>query len=293
MSLIYQIKFLTHKVALWFSTILLQTQDRSNGSNQGGPTQRASAMAALTSAFRPSSGNRTTAPRPSGRGQGSSQRAAAVAALSSVLTAETKKRSPDASPSRSSRSPPPPESSPSGKGTINTPAYLFEMALSVQGNTIIFRETQLFSIIYHNLPVSPTPMILPSEFNMPWKLYDTNLIFFFSWVLVFVHWDLNYRMKIHILTHAAAIKSEMAVSETEDSQGVSDANENEGAAAVPESNGEDSAPKREEQQDDIGTEAGQSTFSYDQLKAKSENPVTGIDFKRREVGSTLNMTISF
>ncbi|RVX09574.1 Villin-2 [Vitis vinifera] len=74
----------------------------------------------------------------------------------------------------------------------------------------------------------------------------------------------------------------MAVSETEDSQGVSDANENEGAAAVPESNGEDSAPKREEQQDDIGTEAGQSTFSYDQLKAKSENPVTGIDFKRRE-----------
>lgn len=170
-----------------------ETQDRSNGSNQGGPTQRASAMAALTSAFKPSSGNRTTAPRPSGRGQGSSQRAAAVAALSSVLTAETKKRSPDASPSRSSRSPPPPESSPS-----------------------------------------------------------------------------------------AAIKSEMAVSETEDSQGVSDANENEGAAAVPESNGEDSAPKREEQQDDIGTEAGQSTFSYDQLKAKSENPVTGIDFKRRE-----------
>lgn len=169
-----------------------ETQDRSNGSNQGGPTQRASAMAALTSAFKPSSGNRTTAPRPSGRGQGSSQRAAAVAALSSVLTAETKKRSPDASPSRSSRSPPP-ESSPS-----------------------------------------------------------------------------------------AGIKSEMAVSETEDSQGVSDANENEGAAAVPESNGEDSAPKREEQQDDIGTEAGQSTFSYDQLKAKSENPVTGIDFKRRE-----------
>ncbi|XP_034693427.1 villin-2 isoform X2 [Vitis riparia] len=90
-----------------------ETQDRSNGSNQGGPTQRASAMAALTSAFKPSSGNRTTAPRPSGRGQGSSQRAAAVAALSSVLTAETKKRSPDASPSRSSRSPPPPESSPS------------------------------------------------------------------------------------------------------------------------------------------------------------------------------------
>ena len=28
------------------------------------------------------------------------------------------------------------------------------------------------------------------------------------------------------------------------------------------------------------------TYTYDQLKAKSENPVTGIDFKRREVSST-------
>lgn len=98
----------------------MQSQDRSNGSNQGGPTQRASAMAALTSAFNPSSGTKTT-PRSAARGQGSSQRAAAVAALSSVLTAEAKKRSPDASPARSSRSPPP-DGSPSGKGTIKDPA---------------------------------------------------------------------------------------------------------------------------------------------------------------------------
>ena len=103
---------------------IMQSHDRSNGSNQGGPTQRASAMAALTSAFNPSSGSRITA-RPSARGQGSSsQRAAAVAALSSVLTAEAKKRSPSASPSRSSRSPPPLEGSPYGKETINSPAYL-------------------------------------------------------------------------------------------------------------------------------------------------------------------------
>lgn len=76
---------------------------------------------------------------------------------------------------------------------------------------------------------------------------------------------------------------------------MSDVNETEEAASVPESNGEDSnsTPKLEEQQDDNGTEAGQSTFSYEQLRAKSENPVTGIDFKRREVGSTLSMITSF
>jgi hypothetical protein len=76
-------------------------QDRSNGSSQGGPTQRASALAALSSAFNSSPGSKTTAPRPSGIGQGS-QRAAAVAALSSVLTAE--KKTPETSPSRSPRS---------------------------------------------------------------------------------------------------------------------------------------------------------------------------------------------
>ncbi|KAJ4978165.1 hypothetical protein NE237_008945 [Protea cynaroides] len=84
-----------------------ENQDKSNRSNQGGATQRASALAALNSAFNPSSGTKPAAPRPSGRGQGS-QRAAAVAALSNVLTAEQKKRSPEASPVRGGRSRSPP-----------------------------------------------------------------------------------------------------------------------------------------------------------------------------------------
>lgn len=108
---------------------------------------------------------------------------------------------------------------------------------------------------------------------------------------MFLHWRLNSGIitVIHVVTHAAGTKSEVAVSENEDSQGQSDVNEIEGASAAPESNGEDSTPKQEEEQDDNGggtVESGLSTFSYDQLKAKSENPVTGIDFKRREVGST-------
>lgn len=91
----------------WSILVLSHFQDKSNGSNQG-PRQRAEALAALNSAFNSSPGAKTSAPRPSGRGQGS-QRAAAVAALSSVLTAEKKS---DESPTRSSSSPPPETNSP-------------------------------------------------------------------------------------------------------------------------------------------------------------------------------------
>ncbi|KAL5995249.1 Caps the barbed end of actin filaments and is able to sever them in a calcium-dependent manner [Asimina triloba] len=94
------------KVSLLFGTAIHSSEnDRSNG--QGGPTQRASALAALTSAFKPSSGSKASGPRPvSGAGQGS-QRAAAVAALSSVLTAEQKaeQKKGDVTPPRTSRSP--------------------------------------------------------------------------------------------------------------------------------------------------------------------------------------------
>ncbi|CAH1432248.1 unnamed protein product [Lactuca virosa] len=79
-------------------------QDRSNG-GQSGPTQRASALAALNSAFKssPTSAKSSSAsPKVPSRG---SQRAAAVAALSSVLTAE-KKGASDGSPVRPTRSPP-------------------------------------------------------------------------------------------------------------------------------------------------------------------------------------------
>ncbi|VAH85378.1 unnamed protein product [Triticum turgidum subsp. durum] len=70
------------KLSLLFG---LRSEGASRSSGNGGPTQRASALAALSSAFNPSSKPKT--PPPSRSGQGS-QRAAAVAALSSVLTAE-------------------------------------------------------------------------------------------------------------------------------------------------------------------------------------------------------------
>ncbi|KAK3217866.1 hypothetical protein Dsin_011836 [Dipteronia sinensis] len=162
-------------------------QDKSNGSNQGGPTQRASALAALSSAFNSSPGGKGSTLKSSSPG-GGSQRAAAVAALSSVLTAE-KRRSPDGSPTRSSGSP-------------------------------------------------ADPLL------------------------------------------AAEQKAEYAHSESEASQGVAELKEVEEASS--ENNGEDSEKNQETEQDDNGSETGLRTFSYDQLKARSENPVTGIDFKRRE-----------
>ncbi|KAM6568344.1 hypothetical protein CsatB_016329 [Cannabis sativa] len=160
-------------------------QDKSNGSGQG-PRQRAEALAALSSAFGSSSGNKTSAPRPAGPSQGS-QRAAAVAALSQVLTAEKKKKSPDDSPTQSP----------------------------------------------------------PSETSAP-----------------------------------AEAKSETTYSETEGSQDGGEVKEAEEVAAVSENSSE--SPKKETVQFENDGESNLSTFSYDQLKAKSENPVTGIDFKRRE-----------
>lgn len=82
-----------------------ENQQRSNGS--GGPTQRASALAALNSAFSsPSPPKSSSAPRPAGASQASSQRAAAIAALSNVLTAEKKQSSESGSPVQSNRSSP-------------------------------------------------------------------------------------------------------------------------------------------------------------------------------------------
>ncbi|CAK9183963.1 unnamed protein product [Ilex paraguariensis] len=170
-------------------------ENKSNGTNQGGPTQRASALAALNSAFSSSPGPKSTvARRPSGAGQGS-QRAAAVAALSSVLSAE-QKRSPEASPAQSSRS-------------------------------------------------------LPAE-----------------------------------ASHPVETRSENAVSEVVDSNESLEVKETETVTDivehVSEVNGDESGPKPEAEQDENGSESTQSMFIYEQLKAKSDNPVTGIDFKRRE-----------
>ncbi|KAM3338414.1 villin-2 isoform X1 [Capsicum galapagoense] len=171
-----------------------ENQQRSNGS--GGPTQRASALAALNSAFSsPSPPKSSSAPRPAGASS-ASQRAAAIAALSGVLTAEKKQSSESGSPVQSNRSSP-----------------------------------------------------VRSSRSSPVRSVDSG----------------------------PAAESDLSTAEVQDSEKASEPKEIVEPAEI---NG--SEPKPELEQDEGGNESGQAIFSYEQLKAKSVNPVTGIDFKRRE-----------
>ncbi|OIS99289.1 PREDICTED: villin-3-like [Nicotiana attenuata] len=72
-------------------------------------------------------------------------------------------------------------------------------------------------------------------------------------------------------------ESDLSTAEVQDSEKASEAKE-----IVEPAESDGSEPKPEAEQDEGGNESGQAIFSYEQLKAKSDNPVTGIDFKRRE-----------
>ena len=83
----------------------------------------------------------------------------------------------------------------------------------------------------------------------------------------------------------AAAKSESAQSETEAPEEAGEVKETEELAGETGSNG-GSTPKQDNVEDVIHSES-YGTFSYDQLNTKSDNPVTGIDYKRREVSLAL------
>ncbi|XP_019166090.1 PREDICTED: villin-2-like [Ipomoea nil] len=193
------------KVTLLFGTGQgAENHPRSNGTNRTGPTQRASALAALNSAFSSSSASKPVATsRPAARSpRSSSQRAAAVAALSSVLTAENK-QSTDTSPTRSP--------------TPRSPARSSKSPLTQ-------REA------------SPT----------------------------------------------AVNENEKTYSPFEDPKGSPVVKETEVVKPVAVANGEGCELKTQQEQDDNNSEGSPTIFSYERLKVKSANPVTGIDFKRRE-----------
>ena len=94
----------------------------------------------------------------------------------------------------------------------------------------------------------------------------------------------------HILVIAAEPKAEYACFESDASEKVGDVKEAE-VVPVSESNGEDSETKQVTEQDENGSETSRSTFSFDQLKARSDNPVTEIDFKGREFCLVMNVII--
>ncbi|CAI0439624.1 unnamed protein product [Linum tenue] len=195
------------KMALLFGIKHHEVRDKSSGNQGGGATQRASALAALSSAFNPSSGKSSPRDRTNGSNQGPTQRASALAALNSAFNSSPTARSP------SSRG--------SGQGTQRAAAVA---ALS-----------QVLTAEKKKTP-DGTPTQSPS----------------------------------------AETKTPSEVDQgSEEGKEIDDTGSASGSNA-----GGDSEPKPESEQD--YADIGQVVFSYDQLKARSENPVTGIDFKRRE-----------
>ncbi|KAG7628848.1 putative villin headpiece, villin/Gelsolin, ADF-H/Gelsolin-like domain superfamily [Arabidopsis thaliana] len=77
---------------------------------------------------------------------------------------------------------------------------------------------------------------------------------------------------------SAEAKDEKAFSEVEATEEATEAKEEEEVSPAAEASAEEAKPK----QDDSEVETTGVTFTYERLQAKSEKPVTGIDFKRRE-----------
>nr|GLL47437.1 villin-2 [Ipomoea trifida] len=78
------------------------------------------------------------------------------------------------------------------------------------------------------------------------------------------------------------IENEKTSFEFEDPKGSPVVKETEVVEPVAVANGEGCELKTQQEQDDNNSEGSQTIFSYERLKVKSGNPVTGIDFKRRE-----------
>ncbi|XP_071737562.1 villin-2-like isoform X2 [Rutidosis leptorrhynchoides] len=183
-------------------------QSKPQVNKGGGATQRASAMAALTSAFKSSKVIKTTTATPRMPNRGS-QRAAAIAALSGVLTAEKKGPQPDSPPRRQPR-----------RNTSSEPS-------SPAGRVKIFDDAPA---------ADPDATVAPVTSEEPSNVVDNNE------------------------------SSETA---------------NETSEPVIETNEKDSTTK-ESDEIEKACEDVQTSYSYEQLKAKSTNPVTGIDFNKRE-----------
>lgn len=170
------------------------SRSKKYDSTSGGHTQRAEALAALTSAFNPSSREKSAAPKPARSSQGS-QRAAAVAALSTVLTAEQKREQSEAAKGRLSR------------------------GSSIDSSVVDETTSETASPLRGSSPVMEDILETSAE---------------------------------EAVAEGGSISPNNG-SETEEKDESGTVNENEG-----------------------------QVFSYERLRAKSSNPVRGIDYKRRE-----------
>lgn len=108
--------------------------------------------------------------------------------------------------------------------------------------------------------------------------YGKNQFILLKITFEFSSWRSLTYLDVYFSTKA---ESDLSTAEVQDSEKASEPKEIVEPAEI---NG--SEPKLEPEHDEGGNESGTAIFSYEQLKAKSDNPVTGIDFKRREVCSS-------
>ncbi|KAG6471279.1 hypothetical protein ZIOFF_072390 [Zingiber officinale] len=241
------------KLAHLFGTSMHSSESKSSAVNHDGPRQRASALAALSSAFNPSS-TKITSSKSSRSGQGS-QRAAAVAALSSVLTAEQKKGESETLTARFNRNE---SSDPTGTVDDFLPLPLRAYLVRVP------------------LPRGPNhPMSLNLNY---YASIDAKVMQFDISSPEIAGQALTFLLKMKSPPSHYSVKTESVGSDLGDSVELSAEKETMDDASVSQSNGAEAAV----QDPETGTNGDETTFSYERLKTKSSNPVHGIDYKQRE-----------
>nr|XP_043638185.1 villin-2-like [Erigeron canadensis] len=232
-------------VLLFGPGCITESQDNKPRVSLSGATQRASAMAALTSAFKSSNVTKTpVAPRMPSHG---SQRAAAVAALSTVLTAE-KKGPPDSPPRRHHRRNTSTESiSPGIGGGPGSPRF----------------STGAASPGFGGGAASPGVSGGAASPGISGGAVSPGITGGSS------------------ISDEAPVQTEEPSNVSEQNEGSEATNETETSEPTLETNEQESSTK-ETDETEKDCENSQSSYTYEQLKAKSTNPVTGIDYKKRE-----------
>ncbi|WOK99111.1 hypothetical protein Cni_G07823 [Canna indica] len=208
------------------SSSLPQPNNRANIVNHNGPTQRASALAALSSAFNPSS----SLPQSNNKANnvnhsGPTQRASALAALSSAFN-----------PSSSTKTSAPKPSGPR-QGSQRAAAVA---ALS----SVLTAESKKADSESSTSRISRSPSPGP---------------------------EATVRVPSRTQSLDSEVESLLEISAEKEANEVDN--------YVPENNVVDPEVK----EDSTVDEQGESTYSYERLKSNSTNPVRGIDYKRREV----------
>ncbi|VAH85355.1 unnamed protein product [Triticum turgidum subsp. durum] len=247
------------KLSLLFG---LRSEGASRSSGNGGPTQRASALAALSSAFNPSSQPKQAndSRPPSSSGDGPTQRASALAALSSTAfnPAPQQKQATDSRPPSSGDGPTQRASAlaalsnafnPSSKPKTPPPSR------SGQGSQRAAAVAALSSVL--------TAEQSGSSDNLKASKTSTTS-------------EKSEAEVVVISPSEASPRSEAG--ESSEFQSEKDAAVDEVPSEV-----DVAEPEALEVPEEQETEhVGEATFSYDRLISKSTDPIRGIDYKRRE-----------